>query len=432
MQDHQKSKIGLLGVDPESRNYGIRALLCGFRAACADISPGVDIVLVVGSRGRKSTGGSASQAREIVIDFSHKAWRHDHILRLLLAGMALRLPLPSRIKEMILASHPPLSAISRLDLVCSLAAGDSFSDLYGTPNFLFVALPQLLTLVAGKQLIQLPQSYGPFKRSLARSIARFILARSSSVMARERLSIDYLLSIGVGQEIVLSPDVGFLLEPVAPSSVPAPLKRPGKKAGLNINGMLFFEGYGKKGSNPFGLRARYSEIVEDVAETLLSRDGDLELFLFPHVVGTHFQSDERANTVFAETHRARWPGRIHSIPGAYDHREMKYLISGMDLFVGSRMHACIGAISQGVPTLLLGYSDKFLGVMDSIGYAEAIVDLRTTDRGEAVSRVGEFLPRAATMRDSLIARTRNIRAKIAVALGPALEKRVTGASSGSP
>jgi polysaccharide pyruvyl transferase WcaK-like protein len=41
------------------------------------------------------------------------------------------------------------------------------------------------------------------------------------------------------------------------------------------------------------------------------------------------------------------------------------------------MHACIAALSQGIPAVAIAYSDKFLGVMDSVGAACLAADART-------------------------------------------------------
>jgi polysaccharide pyruvyl transferase WcaK-like protein len=41
----------------------------------------------------------------------------------------------------------------------------------------------------------------------------------------------------------------------------------------------------------------------------------------------------------------------------------------MDFFCGSRMHACIAAVSSGVPTVPISYSRKFTGLFESLGYS---------------------------------------------------------------
>ena len=45
----------------------------------------------------------------------------------------------------------------------------------------------------------------------------------------------------------------------------------------------------------------------------------------------------------------------------------KAVIGQCDFFIGSRMHACIAALSQGVPCVGVAYSMKFAGVFDTVG-----------------------------------------------------------------
>ena len=60
------------------------------------------------------------------------------------------------------------------------------------------------------------------------------------------------------------------------------------------------------------------------------------------------------------------------------------------LFIGARMHACIGAISQCIPTVSLAYSRKFAGVFKTIGIENCVIDLRTTSLQDAVTEIGNL------------------------------------------
>jgi polysaccharide pyruvyl transferase WcaK-like protein len=44
-------------------------------------------------------------------------------------------------------------------------------------------------------------------------------------------------------------------------------------------------------------------------------------------------------------------------------------MSGLDFVVAGRMHACIGALSAGVPMVPIAYSRKFAGLFGSLGYS---------------------------------------------------------------
>ncbi|MGZ8831280.1 MAG: polysaccharide pyruvyl transferase family protein, partial [Thermoanaerobaculia bacterium] len=52
------------------------------------------------------------------------------------------------------------------------------------------------------------------------------------------------------------------------------------------------------------------------------------------------------------------------------------IIGLCDFFVGARMHACIAALSQSIPTVAIAYSDKYTGVLESIGVGQLVADPR--------------------------------------------------------
>ncbi len=58
--------------------------------------------------------------------------------------------------------------------------------------------------------------------------------------------------------------------------------------------------------------------------------------------------------------------------------EAKWLISKLDWFAGSRMHATIGALSSGTPAAALAYSGKTQGVFETAGEGASVLDLRVS------------------------------------------------------
>ena len=61
---------------------------------------------------------------------------------------------------------------------------------------------------------------------------------------------------------------------------------------------------------------------------------------------------------------------------------------GLYFFIGSRMHACIGAISQSVPAVSIAYSDKFIGVMQSVDQESLVADPRYLNGEEILNQIG--------------------------------------------
>jgi len=81
----------------------------------------------------------------------------------------------------------------------------------------------------------------------------------------------------------------------------------------------------------------------------------------------------------------------------------KSFISGCDVLVGSRMHACIAASSSGVATIPVAYSRKFAGLFESIGYRHTI-DAREVETDSAVEGVlSLYEEREALARDAAAA-----------------------------
>jgi polysaccharide pyruvyl transferase WcaK-like protein len=67
--------------------------------------------------------------------------------------------------------------------------------------------------------------------------------------------------------------------------------------------------------------------------------------------------------------------------------ETKWLISQLDWFCGTRMHATIAALSSGVPVSAVAYSGKVQGVFETCGQGDAVADARTLDAPDVVDVV---------------------------------------------
>ena len=75
------------------------------------------------------------------------------------------------------------------------------------------------------------------------------------------------------------------------------------------------------------------------------------------------------------------------ISGEYDQYSIKGIIGLCNFFIGSRMHACIAALSQGIPTIGIAYSRKFKGVFDSIEVSHLVIDARIAEVDEAIENI---------------------------------------------
>jgi polysaccharide pyruvyl transferase WcaK-like protein len=134
--------------------------------------------------------------------------------------------------------------------------------------------------------------------------------------------------------------------------------------------------------------------------------------LVPHVLGTgeDIESDLTAcRNIYIDT-AINLQSSLHLLEGEYDQHEIKALIGRCNFFVGSRMHACIGAISQCVPAVGLAYSRKFHGVYQSVGMEELVIDIRELDGNSVIASVDRAYHRRSELRAKLELKIPTIRA----------------------
>jgi polysaccharide pyruvyl transferase WcaK-like protein len=311
--------------------------------------------------------------------------------------------------------------VAEADLVGDVRGGDSFSDIYGMRGFLLSFLMVWSVLLVRGSIVQFPQTYGPYKSPLARWLARYILKWSSVIIARDKQSQKVAQDlIGSGKKVLLSPDVAFSLEAVVPFSIkldpPIPVNCQLSTVncpviGLNVNGLMYNGGYTR--NNMFGLKMDYPRfLTQMLTALLLENTGDV--WLIPHTYAPHgnVESDNEASEKLRNSLPSELQRRVRLVTGEYDQHELKGIIGQCDFFIGSRMHSCIAALSQGVPCVGVAYSMKFGGVFESVGMQEWVVDARSTANEEAVGRITDLFRQRNEVRQKLMRRANQARRRL--------------------
>ncbi|OHB67098.1 MAG: hypothetical protein A2Y76_15580 [Planctomycetes bacterium RBG_13_60_9] len=419
-------KICVLGASFDTGNLGVNALAESSIKILLHRWPSAEIVLF-GSGRVPANIYLRIGAREVTLPvvpvrFSKDLLLPYHFLRFVLSGVAARV-LPWRsARRMVCHRNPYCRALHEADWVADITGGDSFSDIYGMRRFILGFLRKWLVLLYGRRLVMLPQTYGPFNRGISRFLAKYVLNRAEAIYSRDEESIEYLKSILDAEAMArvrFLPDVAFVLD----SNEPADLQiqpdddlraRGSLVVGFNISGLLYNGGYTR--TNMFRLKADYCKLVHAVAEMLLRRD-DVSLLLVPHVLpgkDMEVESDPAACRRVFDDLSVRYNGRVFLAAGQYNHSQIKHVIGLCDFFIGSRMHACIAALSQGIPAVGLAYSRKFRGVFDAVGGRTWVVDLRSSSEQAVLDAVSRIL-------DERQAATETLRVTV-----PAVQRRILG------
>ena len=387
-------KFSISGCNPNATNCGLGALSFGTIEAVLDSAPDSCIALLDFEKDpvplHHFRGDTRHEIEHINLRYSYKFYLRNNVFLLCCAALVLRILPLNIMRRLLFTLFPSLEKISTIDRVLSIAGGDSFAELYGFGVLFYVAMPQILCILMGKKIIQLPQTYGPFRTWPGRKLVHLILRNSEAIYSRDWEGISYLQSLYPGDPLLarthFSYDMGFLLETERPhwaefEDVMLLRQQGAVLAGFNISGLLYRSRLG--GENEFGLTVDYREIVMVVMETLVRGLG-YTVVLVPHVFGDSFENDLDATVDAFDGLRRIYAEKVQFVNRTFTCKEVKYLIGQCDLFCGSRMHACIGALSQLVPTVPIGYSSKFVGVMKTLELEWVVADLTQAESANAI------------------------------------------------
>jgi polysaccharide pyruvyl transferase WcaK-like protein len=362
---------------------GVDALLSGSVASAQNAAPSMRIRLLTYGHGDGQGRGGIEQVN---LRFSWKLFLANNVLRLLVVAWLVRVIRWSPLRERLLDLHPVLREIEGTTMCAAIAGGDSFSDIYGFRRLAYICLPQLLVLAVGRPLVLLPQTLGPFKSKVSQVVAGLIMRQASVVFSRDLEGLEVARELaGPGSDVRFSCDMGFAMQPQPPAAGdPAWLTSgEGPLVGLNISGLLYADP--ERAAKSFGLKGNYRDVLESLV-LWLTNEMEARVMLVTHVTGAG-ESDALACKEFLAALNGRCAGRLHLADPGYNHREIKHLIGQCEFFVGARMHACIGALSQGIPAAGMAYSRKFAGVYESIDVGALVVDLRHHDDAEVLERL---------------------------------------------
>jgi colanic acid/amylovoran biosynthesis protein len=433
-------RVALMGAPIGIGNRGVSALGASLVRLVLGVRGDARISLLMGSRKpdpiELRVGGQVHVLPVINYRMSPKAALQEQLWWIALLA-ALHRIVPSRgLRSRLESSNRWIAAVARADFVGEIRGGDSFSDIYGVWRFVLGSLPLLTALWVKREVVLLPQTYGPYKSRIARWLARHILLRAQAILTRDRAGLAVVRQLTRGRrEAVFCPDVAFALEvamPANPGIVP-PLAQKDSVilVGLNVNGLMFNGGYTR--SNMFGLKLDYRAFLDELLRMLLDIPG-VHILLVPHTYAAagSVESDNDACRMLAERVPAGDAMRVHVVTEEHDQYHIKGVIGLCDFFVGSRMHACIAALSQGIPTVGVAYSRKFAGVFASVGADEWVVDGRDTDAVEAVQRIRMLLDRRQTLRQGLAAEVARAEEILSREFGNLVKRGSTAGSSSRP
>ena len=271
------------------------------------------------------------------------------------------------------------SSVALVDL-----AGVAFID--GREKFLpFNALTILPAWLIGTPVVKMPQATGPYRNWLNRLVARVILPMCRMVWARGPGTLAHLSNARFpGVRFAQADDIAFnFQEDWSLTSEGAGAMRRlldrvvAVRATSRVRGIV-----GLCPSAVLAVQARkVGGTYESVLAALIQRlaaSGFL-VVLFPNATRESAGSGERNNDLpvmrrlWAECQQANDPAPLMA-DFDLNAAEIKRLLAAMDIVLVSRFHAMVGALSLGVPPVVLGWSHKYAEVMARFQLQDQVMD----------------------------------------------------------
>ena len=256
------------------------------------------------------------------------------------------------------------NTISRIKVVAAINGGDGLTDLYGD-ELLNSRLPEMnLAIEFDIPFVVMPQTIGPFINVENKKRINSILKKAKKIYVRDSNYIEELDKAGFSYE--KTNDLSFYMKPL-----PFPIDIQKPCVGINVSGLA----YSNKFGNLAGEFDSYPNLITGIVSLFQAKG--CHVYIIPHSYNIEKpeinNDDMEASKLFYASLNNKT--EVHFIESNLISPQLKYLISQMDFFVGTRMHANFAAIFTGTPVFGLAYSYKFKGAFENNGIFNRICEI---------------------------------------------------------
>jgi len=268
-----------------------------------------------------------------------------------------------------------LAAYVQADMVVSKPGGFIYSS--GRGISLIIALyHMILAQLADKPVYMFPQSIGPLKHHWEYKLLRQILKRVRIVMVREPISLQLLQSDDFnGMQAQLLPDMAFGFKQAPITDAQQWLQQHGLDS-ESYTPLLGMTTVNWQAQNPdFQFQERYEQACVAAARTFITQ-WQGKVLLFPQVWGPLESQDDRVAARRIAAHLNDLDSSVLFVEKPMPSELLKSVYGLMTIFIGTRMHSNIFALSLCVPVIAIGYQYKTRGIMQMAGLEDWVIDIQ--------------------------------------------------------
>lgn len=275
-------------------------------------------------------------------------------------------------------------SLRNTELVAAINGGDGFSDIYNTESFLNRLTDIKLAMRENLSLVILPQTIGPFNDNSNFLKANEILLYAKDVYVRDNKFEKELQALGVTYK--MTKDLSAFMQPE-----PWNISIKSGSIGINISGLCYSNGY----RTLTGQFDNYPELIDEIICHFQKKGKTIYLIPHSYNYGKAEINNDDMEACRMAYERLKNKSGVVFVDKNLTSPQVKYVISKMSFFIGTRMHANFAAIYTGVPLFGLAYSYKFEGAFNANGLdgdmqTAMINNLKSTEIAKVINKIESF------------------------------------------
>jgi polysaccharide pyruvyl transferase WcaK-like protein len=255
----------------------------------------------------------------------------------------------------------------------------------------------------GKPVVMLPNSVGPFRTAIGRTLSRIALGSCESILIRDQRSFEIAEELGVRSRKILTGDTALLLK--------------GSNDGLRKEGRVLGVSAGVYGYSLSEKKMQDYVLVHAVALDKIIESLGVSVVFLPHYVsGFKYDDLEISRMIRGKMRHSDKTSLIN----AGSAEEFKSLIGGVDILVSSKMHPCVLASSVYVPSLCIAYDHKQSGFFSSLGMDQDVIALQNVTSQRLYEKIMNLWDRKAVRQEYLKIQVPFLQAQLKEAIATAV------------
>jgi len=267
--------------------------------------------------------------------------------------------------------------------------GGPYHSIYNTLIPMYLAKKLGAKIYLSGITVEEPQGF------LLKKIMKSILNKIDLITVREPESLKVLEKMKIKSKFILTSDHAFLLGCESSTVGRNLLNEVGiinnNKLRIGINLKDWNSKFTNNNLSEVSINkiVPYQKAMVETIEKLLTKL-DAEIVLFPFQT-TSNNNDLKLSLKIKENVKPQLQNKIFVLKNDYSPEQLKTMIGEMDIFIGTRFHSTVFALSMGVPTISISYMQKNHGLMNMMDLEDWSLDFDTLNSEHIVEKTLKLL-----------------------------------------